>query len=104
MKYSVMWASLRIKPCHKSNWSGERPGKKKVRMGAMILDVWFDENASVDKKNIVTIHTSRGAQYSRTSFLTETDARARRCCLRSQRRERAVRVDSRATAHKPALK
>src|SRR5215510_5531337 len=101
MKYSVMCASLRVTPCHKSSWFSERSGKKKVRIGMMILDVWFDENASVEKKNIVTIHIRRGAQYSRTSFFTETDARARRCCLRNQRRERVVRVDSRATARKP---
>src|SRR5215471_18369989 len=104
MKYSVIWASLRITPCHKSSWCGERPGKKKVRIGMMILDVWLDENTSVEKKNIVTSHKRRGAQYSTTSFFTETGARARRCCLRNQRRERVIRVDSKATARKPASK
>src|SRR6516165_1001087 len=99
MKYSVMCANFRMTPCHSVSSAGESPGKKNARIGMMKREVSFAENRSVDKKKIVTSHTRRGAQYSRTSLFNTASPEPRYCC-RTSRRSFAGREEHTSTAHR----
>ena len=62
-KYSATCPVFLNRPWIMSNWCGARPGKKKLRTGTIIREVWSDESIPVDIQKITPIQRITGSQY-----------------------------------------